>query len=58
MFGPVPPVLTLDNAHYSVDLQHHSRVAGVGSGSVLDDLVYSVESGDGQEISGFDLVGG
>jgi hypothetical protein len=52
--GPVPGSLGFDDVEFVFDPEEHGGVTSVGAGTVFDDLIKTVQSGNGEEISGVD----
>ena len=50
--GPVPGSLGFNNESFTVDLEDHDTMSDVTSSTPFDNLIKTIESGDGQEISG------
>ena len=51
---PVPGVLRFNNVHLAVNLESHDGVASMGTSSVHDDWVKTVESHDSEIVSRLD----
>jgi len=49
--GPVPSSLGLNNEGFTVDLEDHDTMSNVTSSTPFDDLIKTIESSNGQEVS-------
>lgn len=56
MLWPVPAILTLNNAHNSINLKDHSWVSSMRASSILNDLVNTIKSCNCKEVSRFDFI--
>ena len=56
MLWPIPSILTLNNIQNSINFQQHSRMAGMRSSTILNNLIKTIKSRNCKKIAWFHLM--